>query len=284
MLVSNNVPSRFEFLNDDTLTTILEFVGDKSYRSFGGLNKQCKGIYLNSNVMTKETFLYGYAPLSVIKARFDSSCYLARSAMSKGVVCYNRRDALDWILEENDEEVLKEMCEVAAEEGRTIVLDEVWNYKIVNGIFSRFVFESLEYFAARGGKLNVLKWLEIKELSFDMCNCAELAAFYGHLHILQWLQEEKDLRLYGRLYKKAINGGQLRVMKWLHEQKVPFNIDTFKNAAEKGILNILQWLHDEDCPWPISGYLRVHESWLNPVPEALEWLLTNGYSSRIEYD
>lgn len=46
--------------------------------------------------------------------------------MGKGVVLYNRRDVIDWLLQERKNDLLREICEVAAGEERTKVLDEVW--------------------------------------------------------------------------------------------------------------------------------------------------------------
>eukprot|EP00594_Rhizosolenia_setigera_P019403 CAMPEP_0178958216 /NCGR_PEP_ID=MMETSP0789-20121207/11465_1 /TAXON_ID=3005 /ORGANISM="Rhizosolenia setigera, Strain CCMP 1694" /LENGTH=126 /DNA_ID=CAMNT_0020640789 /DNA_START=157 /DNA_END=537 /DNA_ORIENTATION=- len=88
--------------------------------------------------------------------------------------------------------------------------------------------------AARGGKLDVMKWVESKGYNInDSYRCAHEAACGGQLHIIHWLQEEKGLELRGGLYLHAARGGQLHVMKWLRDQEVPWNYYTFVYAAKK---------------------------------------------------
>jgi len=282
-----DLPARFESLNDDTLTTVLEFLGGKSYRSFGGLTKHCKEVYLNTPGMTKETFLFGYAPLSAIIDKIERARYgLMRETVGKGVVCFNRRDVFEWALQQQKNSVLENTCDVAGKEGRIDLLEEVWN-NVNDENHKRFIFEDVEYNAAGGGKLNVIKWLETKglylkwrengELRINKRWCAIRAAEKGHIHIIQWLKEEKGLQLFGELYYFAIDGGgHFLILKWLREQACPWDDYIFKYAAVHGNLEILQWLHDEGCPWP--DYVRVPEHDIKP--ENLTWLRVNGYGSR----
>jgi len=282
-----DLPAIFESLNDDTLTTVLEFVGKKSYRSFGGVNKRCKEVYLATKGMTKETFLFGYGPLSRVTDRIERveqhnhNSWKLLNAVGEGVVRYNRRDVMEWALEEKEKKIIQVICNVAACEERLDILDEVWN----NFDFEddedvrRFVYRDVRvgYTAARHGKLNVLKWLETKGLSVNKKSCAMEAARHGHLHIMKWLLEEKDLELDEGLYFEAIAGGHLHVMKWLREKEVPWDEYTFRNAAYKANMNILQWLYDEGCTWP--EYIQVFEDKVKP--EVIEWLRSHGYHNRI---
>jgi len=285
-----DLPARFESLNDDTLTTVLEFVGDKSYRSFGGVNKHCKEVYITSG-MTKETFLYGYAPLSVIQDRYNRTSSRARDALSKGIVCFNRKDVLEWVLQEEKKTcLLISLCRIAAKEGRIDLLNEFLN-NIDDEDDIRFIFGGVDEYAAKNGKLNVLKWFETKALTTNNYWCARKAAKHGHIHIIQWLRDERGLELGGYLYAEAIQGDQLHVMKWLREQEVNWNECTFRKAAWVcngsskilqcgGNLDILQWLHDEGCPWP-QDYLA-HEGDLKP--ETIDWCRSNGYGNRLYGD
>jgi len=93
-----DLPAIFDSLNDDTLGLVLKFVGDKSYGSFGGLNKHCREVHLNTPGMRKETFLFGYAPLAVIIDRIEGeqTDWELHERVGKGVVLYNRRDVMDW--------------------------------------------------------------------------------------------------------------------------------------------------------------------------------------------
>jgi len=275
-----DLPARFESLNDDTLTTTLEFVGDKSYATYAGINKHCKEVYVTSR-MTKETFIYGYAPLSRITDKIEraSHDWKLYERVGKGVVFFNRRDILDWVLQQRNKYVLKRICIIAAEEDRLDILDEVWN----NVDNKRDIFSRVDRSAARFGKLNVLKWLETKGLLIDEKECADAAAEGGQLHILQWLKEERGLKLKSGLYNDAIEGdGQLHVMKWLREQGCPWSKRTFRRTAKKGNLAIFQWLHDEGCPWSDDLRHRIHESRLKP--EVIDWCRVNGYGNRLYND
>jgi len=273
-----NLPARFESLNDDTLTTTLEFVGRRSYRSFGGLNKHCREVYLNTKGRRKKTFVYGYAPLSVIIGRYDDTSFKAQNALSKGVVYYNRRDILAWAVQQRNSSLLHRICIIAAQEGRIDLLDEMWN-NVNDEDDKRYVFSHVDSQAACSGKLNVLNWLCTKSASMDKYECAEIAANFGHIYIIQWLREEQGLELFGELYCNAALGGHLYVMKWLREQEVPWTDYTFSVAAEAGNLDILQWLQDKGCPWPRGNSIRLYEE--NVKPEVIDWCRMNRYSDRI---
>jgi len=276
---SSKPQTRFESLNDDTLTTVLEFVGRRSYRSFGGVNKSCRKVYLSSG-MAKETFLYGYGPLSAMKDKIERSGQFHSELelrVGKAVVLYNRRDVLAMVLERK-KSVSIGICNVAGEEGRLDILEEVWN-NMNNDDDKEDIFSNVDGHAARGGKLDVLKWLETKGLPINKYNgCARYASQFGQLHILQSLQEEQTLELDGELYDWAIEGGgQLHVMKWLKEQACPWGKCTFNYAAQIGNLDVLQWLHEEGCPWPDDRLLYEQDVKL----EVIEWLRSSGYGGRI---
>eukprot|EP00594_Rhizosolenia_setigera_P001773 CAMPEP_0178953146 /NCGR_PEP_ID=MMETSP0789-20121207/8253_1 /TAXON_ID=3005 /ORGANISM="Rhizosolenia setigera, Strain CCMP 1694" /LENGTH=296 /DNA_ID=CAMNT_0020634365 /DNA_START=30 /DNA_END=920 /DNA_ORIENTATION=- len=274
-----DLPAIFESLNDDTLTTVLGFVGNKSYAVYAMINKHCKEIYLSSG-MTKETFLYGYAPLSVIIDKIEGGEQIdPELRVGKGVVSYNRRDVFQWALGERNNDLLWGICVVAAEEGRTDILEEVFN-GVGDWNDKRYVFLDVDNSAAGHDKLNVLKWLKDKRLFIDTYDCASEATANGHLQILEWLKEEKGLKLNEQLYNYAIQGGHLHVMKWLSEQRVDWEEFTFPCAAKKGNLEVLQWLHDEGCPWPEDPRHRVYEHLLEP--DVIEWLRTNGFDDRIQ--
>jgi len=204
-----DLPATFESLSDDPLTTILEFVGRKSYGTYAGINKHCKEVYLTTKGMTKKTYLYGYGPLSAIKDRIERSNMECRAldmrfgvslfdeklfhGVGIGVVYYNRRDVMEWALGENDKHVLRGICFVAAWEERFDILVEVLDNVKYDEDVERFVFRHVDDSAAYRGKLNVLKWLELKGISINKENCESEAAKFGQLHILQWLREEKAL-------------------------------------------------------------------------------------------
>jgi len=274
-----DLAATFESLNDDSKRLIVQFVGNKSYVTYAGINKHCKEIYLTTEGMTKETFVYGYGTLSVIKDRYDNS-FSVRVALGKGVVFYNRRDVLDWTLQRQNIYSLKGICNVAGEEGRLDLLEEVWDKLEDFDNKRKYIFYSVDDSAAFGGKLDVLKWLETKSTPISNYLCSNKAVRGGHLHILQWLKEEKGWKVSKGMYHSAADGGQLHVMKWLREQSCPWGEYTFMRAAKEGNMSILQWLHNEGCPW-LEGDFEyfIHEEDLKP--EVIEWLRANGYGNRI---
>jgi len=281
-----DLPARFDSLNDDTLTTVLQFVGNNSYKSFG-VNKRCKEVYLATKGMTKETFLFGYGPLSRITDRIERSDDMENDLklqllVGAGVVFYSRRDVVDWALEERKKYVLKGICILAVEEGRFNLLEEIFN-AVEDWDEKEDVFKGLGLSAAYGGKLNVLEWLKTHQLDIDKEMCANAAVHTGQIQILQWLREEAGLELDERLYIWATyDGGQLNVMKWLREQEVDWHEFTFHFAAKEGNLEVLQWLHEEGCPWPKDeNDSDLALSAIQLKPEVINWCHMKGYNDRI---
>lgn len=87
--------SGFESLVDDILDLILQFVGKRSYGSYGRINKRCHMIFLGKN-LPKETFLFGYAPFdSSWVGKFTSYSYYE---LAKAALAYNRNDILQGLM------------------------------------------------------------------------------------------------------------------------------------------------------------------------------------------
>jgi len=274
--------SEFESLSDDTLGLILQFVGRRSYVSFARINKRCKGIYLLSG-MPKETFRFGYGTLSAItkkceRAIKDFTVWKLGKAIGKGVIFHNRKDVLDWALQQQKKILLKGICDVAGNEGKIDILKEVFQ-SVVNEDDNECIFGDLDESAAWHGRLDLLNWINDNDIfPIDKAWCAHKAAFRGHLHVIEWLWV-KGLRFSDEyLLSRAINSGHLNVLKWLREKGCPWNdYHTFMQAAKAGNLEVLQWLHDEGCPWNSSH--QVLE--LNLKPEAKDWLFAHGYRNRV---
>lgn len=145
--ITSIIPTKctFDLLNDDTLYQIFQFAGTKSYLSSGLINKRCNQIFLLYNV-PKETSLYGYGSLLLIKMYvMDNFCgnsnshkdYLSYKRacilLATGIVSYDRRDVLQWMLEDKDEAfvevifeyILVRVCYVAAKVEKLSILREV---------------------------------------------------------------------------------------------------------------------------------------------------------------
>ena len=83
--------------------------------------------------------------------------------------------------------------------------------------------------AARGGHLDVLKWLIKERRGFNTWTCS-------------W----------------AAEGGQLDVLKWLREKGCPWDAHACAAAARWGRLEVLKWLREEGCPWDSRCRTTLH--------------------------
>eukprot|EP00594_Rhizosolenia_setigera_P007124 CAMPEP_0178953076 /NCGR_PEP_ID=MMETSP0789-20121207/8212_1 /TAXON_ID=3005 /ORGANISM="Rhizosolenia setigera, Strain CCMP 1694" /LENGTH=336 /DNA_ID=CAMNT_0020634283 /DNA_START=180 /DNA_END=1190 /DNA_ORIENTATION=- len=300
----------FDSLNDDTHGLILEFVGKKSYYAYGATNKRCNQIFL-SKEWSKETFLYGYAPLAVIQDKCTRH-WMYRLSVGYGVLFYNRRDILEWAFLKQQEhpETLNRIFDTSLEVGRLDFCNELHDRSMKDVLR---VDDDIHSLVARDGKLDTLKWLDARSYldNSKKGTCAISAARGGHLNILEWLN--KNGYSFGSLtINEAAGGGHLHVLEWLNENGCSFDSKTISNAAYEGHLHIVEWLRDNNCPWDHycyegaanGGHLHVLD-WLrdNECPrgnailelyeEALEddvnvWLFDNGFSmfhySDVEYD
>jgi len=115
--------------------------------------------------------------------------------------------------------------------------------------------------AARGGHLDVLRWLRAKEERSWTPSICETAARQGHLHVLEWLRaQDPPCPWNEQTCTAAASGGHLEVLQWVRAQDPPCPWDpsvTFL-AAREGHLDVLQWLRAQDppCPWSASSSER----------------------------
>lgn len=286
-------PARFESLNDDTLGLILEFVGNKCYNSFGGLNKHCRETYITSG-MAKETCLFWYGPLRSIRIRchywrdvckrfFGIDTKKLKEALGKGVIHHNRRDVLDWATRERDELALSGICNVAGEEGKIDLLNEIFNNIKDDEDYERFFRNNAGSHAVRSGKLCVLKWLETQGIRFCKEIYGRKAAERGHIHILEWLRDKGGIRLDEFVFEGAAVGGQIDTLKWFRNHGCPLTESMFDEAVLRGNLDVLQYMHDEGFPWSIHDS-SVSEDEILLYPEVKIWLRMNGYYDGIGDD
>lgn len=256
-----------EHLSDDNITEILQFVGKKSYIQCGTLNKRCREIYLSQKGFSKETFLYGYAPLPMIIKAYEKEClrlWGASKYLAKGVVYHQRRDILLWTLQKQDRDALYNITDIAAGAGRLRFLKEVveyFNQKVMANI-QRISIErgdGICYHAAYNGHLNICQWMKIHEFSFfSERQCATGAAEGNHIKLLEWLKDS-NYKFDENVCKYAAKGGHLHIIKWLRNNACPWKESTFEYAAGTGNLDLLQWLKQKRCPWDGYSYIRASE-------------------------
>ena len=86
--------------------------------------------------------------------------------------------------------------------------------------------------AAKGGHLEVLKWLRENGCPWDEETC-RYAAYGGHFEVLKWARaNDCPWNEYTCAY--AAKGGHLEVLKWAREKGCPWNEETREVAASKG--------------------------------------------------
>jgi hypothetical protein len=102
--------------------------------------------------------------------------------------------------------------------------------------------------AARGGNVEVLKWLHSTGCPWNSYTSQANAAAGGHLGVLKWLHST-GCPWSSVACDTAAEGGHLEVLKWMRNQGCPWDVSTCYAAAAGGHLLVLQWLHNSGCPW-----------------------------------
>jgi hypothetical protein len=129
------------------------------------------------------------------------------------------------------------------EELRFGCLPEKWHWERGNCPWDKYTCS----YAARGGQLEVLKWLREDDCPWDKYTCSA-AADGGHLEILQWARENGcPWNEWTCAY--AAEGGHLETLKWLRENGCPWDEWTCVYAAHRGNLEVLKWARENSCPW-----------------------------------
>ncbi|KAE8997458.1 hypothetical protein PR003_g20418 [Phytophthora rubi] len=97
--------------------------------------------------------------------------------------------------------------------------------------------------AARGGHLEVVKWLDARQCPSTSA-ALDAAAENGFLEIVQWLYSNRREGCSSRALDRAARNGHLEVVKWLHATDEQLYCPAAINrAAEFGHLEVVMWLH-----------------------------------------
>ena len=171
-----------------------------------------------------------------------------------------------------DPEVIQPVLYIAARYGYLEVFEKYWSQGPQEKL-SKLWDDQTCGWAARGGHLEVLKWLRAKG-----CPCGTLtscwAAQGGRLEVMKWLRA-KGCPWGTWASSRAAKGGHLVVLQWMRAQDppCPWNSDVCYYAASKGHLEVLRWARSQGCPWDgrapraaaKGGHLKV-----------LKWLIKEG--------
>ena len=117
--------------------------------------------------------------------------------------------------------VIKRVLDVAARQGYLQVFEKYWSQgpqKKLSKLWDKYTCS----WAARGGHLDLVKWLRVKGCPWGT-----------------WVSSA------------AARGGQLEVLQWIRGQDppCPWDSDVCNHAARKGHLEVLRWARSQGCPW-----------------------------------
>jgi hypothetical protein len=101
--------------------------------------------------------------------------------------------------------------------------------------------------AAKIGRLDILEYLHSKEYEVNECAFVT-AAGGGHINVLDWL-EKKQISMSGeedQVVDAAVIGGHLEVMNWLYARKYPFGGTLYHGT--NGNPDVIAWLRAKKVP------------------------------------
>lgn len=235
----------FESLVNDIHDTILQFLGKRSYSSYGGINKRCREVFLSKNI-PKKTFLFGFAPLSMIKEKCNDCDYDYDNVLGQAIVAYNRNNILQWLLRDENEDAIRETFNVAA--GVSLKTFQRIKNDVGDDAFTSMKIKddwNVSYEAACGARLDVLKWLKTEgwfKPSDIRPSSMEAVAKKGNIPVLEWILEN-GCSLDDSAFDGAAEGGHLNMMNFLKERNCPLNPRFCMSCAAKGgSLETIQWL------------------------------------------
>lgn len=187
---------------------------------------------------------------------------------------------LDWGL------WLPEVCGPAAEHGHVHVL----KHFMCSGRMKSYDFPHILGWAAYGGQRPTMEWLMTRfpEVKLD-CGLITSAARGGQLDVIKWLHREKGADWQKEAVRQAAKNGHVHVLEWLrYFARPPLMISVaddpwmnpglgFEQAAQEGQLAVLKWAKQNMAWWGQHGEDGQHLDYyagLGGHVHILQWLLT----------
>ncbi|KXZ42203.1 hypothetical protein GPECTOR_184g272 [Gonium pectorale] len=115
-------------------------------------------------------------------------------------------------------------------------------------------------YAAHGGHLASLQALHAAgwHVHPDQPALLEASAVWaargGHLHVMAWLEEVQLLPLHRGVFNAAAGSGSVEMLAWLAERGCLTDYHAFSEAAYAGCEAALEWLVEQGCPMEDRGY------------------------------
>jgi hypothetical protein len=142
------------------------------------------------------------------------------------------------------------MCDRACGMGRIDVLDWMWDMWGIYGLAAEpqrcFKFYKK---AARGGHLNVIKWLKAKEFLWGRSLCNKAACHPNGLEIIKWARSS------------------------IHKYPAPWNTDTTSNACHYGNTDTLIWLVENGCGVELKPTIIINAAIRHHDTRLLQWAM-----------
>ncbi|ETM31930.1 hypothetical protein L914_20576, partial [Phytophthora nicotianae] len=135
------------------------------------------------------------------------------------------------------------------------------------------VTDSMDW-AALGGHLDVLQWLDANRNDGCSPEAVNGAAEAGHFQILLWLNSHYSAQWTSQAMDYAAQGGQLEIVKWMHDNrtKVANTTAAMNSAAESGHLDVVKWLHGNRTEGTTSA---MNNAAANGHLDVVKWLQVN---------
>ena len=102
--------------------------------------------------------------------------------------------------------------------------------------------------AAEGGHLDVLKYLHENGCQWSKETCHS-AAREGHLHVLRWARRNRCPWDRATVATEAAKNGRVHVLQYLKTLRFSFKKNLMRDAASKGRKNVIEFLREQGCPW-----------------------------------
>ena len=167
--------------------------------------------------------------------------------------------------------VIKRVLDVAARQGYLQVFEKYWSH-VPKKRLRKLWDKTTCSWAARGGHLDLVKWLRVKGCPWGTW-VSSAAARGGQLEVLQWIRgQDPPCPWSPDVCYAAAQKGHLDVLRWARSQGCPWNKYVPCAAAKNGHLKALKWLIKEGCPHDKHLCREAAVKGGKRAREVLEWL------------
>lgn len=257
---NGGICSTISMLPDELLDIIFSFIGPGYYRYIAGTSRRFRNVYSNERTRASKETIWSATGVSLrcIQVMIQDCKLLQKQALHVKVILYT-------------------VSVAAAKDGNVGVLE--WarqNGLVFLGLHFRIVGEN--------DHVNVLKWINKIEASWEYFCLIEGAAKAGNVNIFDWImsysrhrhallkEEHKEL-----IWHHAGKNGHVSVLTWLHSNDLMLTCDEkiWSDALEYGRVDVLDWLVERGHQVPEDSSI-VHLGVRRGHISVLEWAQDHG--------